>query len=157
VSRAIHQIRMSGAPASRARPQAGGASEPAFGKAAELGLLLEGKEEPIRQALDRLSRRGRTVDQSFRRRLSQLDPGREEYLALAKMDPLAWYRPLEGAGRRGATGIEAYREAVEQAAAMLIHSGVPEDHAIAAIGLHLEASLDSLESSHDVRALVRLT
>ena len=56
-----------------------------------------------------------------------------------------------------AEAYEAYRLAVENLALALIRAGVGEDRAMAAVGLHLEASLGSLGRLAEARALLRLT
>ena len=145
---------MSGTPALR-RLAAKRGSLP--GTTAELGLLLAGTRRPLRRALERLEEDSRRIHRAFRSLLRRLEPRRDDYTSLASMDPLACYRSLSKGGRPSAAGDEAYRLAVERGALTLMRSGVPEDHAIAAVGLHLEASLGSLDHLAEARALVRLT
>jgi len=135
-----------GAPAANPRPEA----------AAELGLLLAGARLPLRRALEKLERDSPRITRAFRRRVRRLAPRRDDYRALAALDPLECYRSLTGAGGAGAESREAYRLAVETAAQALLRSGVDEVRAIAALGLHLEASLGSIDQPAEVRALLRL-
>jgi signal transduction histidine kinase len=145
---------MSRVPALRRRA-AKGASLP--NPTAELGALLAGTRRPLRRALERLAEDSPRIHRAFRGLLRRIEPRRDDYTSLASMDPLACYRSLSKGGRSGSGGDEAYRLAVERAALTLMRLGVPEDHAIAAVGLHLEASLGSLDHLAEARALVRLT
>ncbi len=145
---------MSRAPAPRRRAANRGSLPDAT---AELGLLLSGTRRPLRRALERLEEDSRRIQRAFKSLLRRLEPRRDDYTSLAALDPLLCYRSLAKGGRSSAAGDDAYRLAVERGALTLMRSGVPEDHAIAAVGLHLEASLGSLDHPAEARALVRLT
>lgn len=127
------------------------------GPSSELGLLLAGTGRPLRRAILRLDEDSRRITRAFRRLLRRLEPQRRNYEALLGVAALVSRPPLAKGGLAGAAGQEAYRIAVEHSASMLIRSGVPEDHAIAALGLQLEASLGSFANLAEARALVRLT
>lgn len=122
-----------------------------------LGLLLAGTGRPLRCAIERLNEDSRRVTRAYHSLLSRLEPQRRHYEALLGIAALFSRQPLAKGGLASAAGREAYRLAVEQSASTLICSGVPADRAIAALGLHLEASLGSFVDMAEARALVRLT
>ena len=134
----------------------GGVAAPPPSGAGEISRLLQGTRRPLRRALERLDRDQRRIARAFRALLRRFGPRCEDLVTLATIDPLACYRSLSGSGRGSAEGDEAYRLAVERGALILLRSGVHEDRAIAAVGLHLEASLGSLKQPGEVRAMVRL-
>jgi len=123
---------------------------------AALGRLLAGTRRPLRRAMQRLDQDPQRITRAFRSLLRRLEPRRDDYVTLKEMDPFACYRLFAKGGRTSAAGDEAYGLAVQRGALTLVHSGVPEEHAVAAVGLHLEASLGFLDSLAEARALVRL-
>lgn len=126
-------------------------------KAAELGDLLAGTRRPLRRALELLSEDARRVTRVFRALLQGLEPSRDAYNALLAPGLLPCYRYLLAEGPLNVSGDESYCLAVERIAFGLIRAGVPENHAIAAVGLHLEACLGSLPGALEARAVARLT
>jgi signal transduction histidine kinase len=112
--------------------------------------LLAEAQRPLQQALARLGRNAARIERTWLRLLRGLKASREEYDALTKLTPGACYGLLT-------TSQEAYRAAVEARAHMLMRTGAPEGHAIAAVALYLEACLPVLSGPAELRALVRLT
>ena len=126
-------------------------------KAAELGHLLNGTRRPLGRALELLSRDARRVTRAFQALLRTLEPRRDAYASLLAPDLLPCYTFLLAEGPLSASGDEAYCLAVERTALGLMRAGVPENHAIAVVGLHLEACLPSLPGIAEARAAARLT
>ncbi len=126
-------------------------------KAAELAHLLAGTRRPLRRALELLSRDARRVTRAFRSLLRTLEPSRDAYTTLLAPDLLSCYTFLLAQGPVTARGDEAFCLAVERAALTLVRSGVPENHATAVVGLHLEACLASLPGAAEARAAARLS
>ncbi len=126
-------------------------------KAAEFGDLLAGTRRPLRRALELLSEDARRVTRVFRALLQVLEPSRDAYIALLGPGLLPCYRFLLSEGPLNVSGDEGYCLAVERTALGLMRAGVPENHAIAAVGLHLEACLGSLPGALEARAVARLT
>jgi signal transduction histidine kinase len=104
----------------------------------------------LARALALLARDGAAIEAAWRRLLRGLKPGRDEYDALATLQPGACFRLLS-------TSRDADRAAVEARARALMRAGVPEGYAMAAVTLYLEACLASLARASDMAALVRLT
>jgi signal transduction histidine kinase len=122
------------------------------------GLLFAGMRRTLGVVLERLNQNSRRIVGVWRRLLRHLDASNDGSATLASLDLAACYRHLSLGGRRGtAAGDEAYRLAVERGTRTLLRAGVPEDHAIAAIALYLEACLRYLERPAETRALIRLT
>ena len=123
----------------------------------ELRPLFAGMGRTLQRTLEKLDRDSPRIARAFRRRVRRLAPRRAEYRRLAALDPLECYRSLTQGGPAMAEGHAAYRLAVESVAQSLLRAGVAEDRAMVALGLHLEASLASLDQLAEARALVRLT
>lgn len=102
------------------------------------------------------SQDSRRITRAFRSLLRRREPQRRHYEALVGVAALLSRPPPKG-GRPSALDRQSFRMAVEQSASTLMRSGVPADHAIAALGLHLEANLRSFRVPAEARALVRLT
>ncbi len=130
---------------------------PMPGKATALGHLLAGTRRPLRRVLELLSRDAHRVTRAFRGLLRTLEPSRDAYTRLFPPDLLPCYSFLLAEGPISVRGDEAFCLAVERAALTLVSSGVPENHAIAVVGLHLEACLPSLPGVAGARAAARLT
>jgi len=126
-------------------------TEPAVPGAAET-RLFKGMRGPLLSALERL-RRTSGLARAWRRPLRRLSPSRKEYDALAGMDLAECYRRLTADGG----GDEAFCIAVDRRARILMRCGVPEDQAIAAVGLYLEVCLAYVRAPVEQRALIRLT
>lgn len=120
------------------------------------GTLFNGVRRPLRQVLLRLRQHTRHIERAWRGLLRHLEPGRDDFDALAAMGLAASYRHLS-LGSGAACGEEDYRHAIERGARTLMRSGVGEDHAVAAVALYLEACLGRLDGRTEARALVRLT
>jgi signal transduction histidine kinase len=116
------------------------------------GRLFKGTRVPLRRALERL-RHARGITVAWRRLLRRLGASRKEYEALAAMDLTGCYRHLLSEPARD----EAYCLDADRRARTLMRSGVPEDQALAAVGLYLEACLRHVRETAETRALVRLT
>jgi signal transduction histidine kinase len=113
---------------------------------------------PLGNGLVRLEQYASRIEQAWRKLLRRVSPSRTGYDTLAGMDLAGSYRHLaivEQAGK--ASGDEAYHLGIEQSARTLIASGVPEEHAMAAVALYLESCLGYLTRPDEARALVRLT
>jgi len=120
--------------------------------------FFAGVRGPLRRVLERLDAEPQTTTRAWRGLLRRLNPSRDDYNGLATLDLPACYRHLLFAEQAGlAKGDAAYCLAVERAAKALIRQGVPEDQAIAAVGLFLEACLSRAKGPIETRALVRLT
>jgi signal transduction histidine kinase len=121
------------------------------------GSLFTGVRRTLQRVLSRSSRSPRRIARVWQRLLRRLGPSRDDYDRLAALNLAASYRLLLG-GRAGtASGDEAYGIAVDRDARALMRSGVPEDHAIAAVALYLEACLAYADGPAEARALIRLT
>ena len=124
------------------------------------GRLFKGTRPALLRALARLHR-ATGLERAWQPLLRRLSPSRKEYEALAGMDLAGCYRLLSQSGGATKAGRdaadEAYGLAVDHRARMLMRSGVPEDHAIAAVSLYLEACLAYLRAGTETRAVVRLT
>jgi signal transduction histidine kinase len=117
--------------------------------------FFAGVRGPLRQVLRRLEGASPGVARSWRALLRRLDAGHQDGSAwVGSLDLAACFRPLRA---RGASGDEAYGQAVRAAADSLMSSGVEEDQAVAAIGLYLEACLALANRPAELRALARLT
>jgi signal transduction histidine kinase len=122
------------------------------------GALFSGLRRPLRHVLDRLDQDKHRIERAWRSLLHRLEPSPDEHDKLAALDLGACYQQLSLGGRAGsATGDEAYRLAIERGARTLVRTAVPEDHALAAVGLYLEACLRYLDRPAEARALIRLT
>jgi signal transduction histidine kinase len=106
----------------------------------------------LRRSLERMIRDRARITRAFRGLLRRLEPGRETHATRFSTELFRGYRLL-----LGSSGDAAYALAVEKAASTLLRAGVPQDHAIAAVGLHLEASLAQNDTPGETKALVRLT
>lgn len=126
-------------------------------KTGDLAHLLAGTRRPLQRALELLSRDARRVSGAFRALLRPLEPSRDAYARLLPPDLLPCYAFLLAEGPVSALGDEAFCAAVEGVALTMARAGVPENHAIAAVGLHLEACLPSLPGAAEARAASRLT
>jgi signal transduction histidine kinase len=124
------------------------------------GRLFKGIRPTLLRALSRLHSTT-AIERAWQSLLRRLSPSRKEYEALAGMDLAGCYQLLLPSGgakkvRRDAAD-EAYCLAVDHRARVLMRSGVPEDHAIAAVALYLEVCLAHLRVGAEARAVVRLT
>lgn len=119
---------------------------------------FSGMRQPLRDVLSRMVPDARRIHRTWRRLLRAFDPDRTTLDRLADVNLLASYRHLlSGSRAEGGRSDEQYRLAIGRDAMNLIRSGVGEDLAIAAIALHLEASLVYARRPAECRALTRLT
>jgi signal transduction histidine kinase len=115
-----------------------------------------GLRDALQHALAALDRNARLVERSWRGLLRRLAPA-GEYNSLVALDLSAVYQHLAVGRLDSESGDELYRLAIGRNARKLVHLGVPEDHAILAVALYLEACTSYVSRPNAVRALLRLT
>ncbi|MBI3932748.1 MAG: sensor histidine kinase [Acidobacteria bacterium] len=116
--------------------------------------LFAGVRRPLHEALARLAAQAGPIDRRWRQLLRLLQPGREEFEALARLHLKAHVRALRVAD------YDAYLETIRRHGQALARAGVPEEHAVAALAFHLESCLGHLLAADQralALALVRLT
>jgi signal transduction histidine kinase len=122
------------------------------------GLFSVGLRRPLRIVLERLDRHSSGIRRAWRTLLRRLNPSRDEYDKLAKLDLAACYRHLLlGGPTGGSKGDAAYCLAVDRSARGLMRASVAEEQVIAAMGLYLESCLGHAKRPSEIKALVQLT
>ena len=136
---------------SRRERRQGPAQQVARRRAAD--FVFGGTRKGLRAALDTLARAGADVSSKWRDLLRRLGPSRDEFVALLRLGFHAHSRQIK------ASDYEALALNVRRLGEEFASRGVPEEDAISALALHLEACLDQLveERREQVLALARLT